>query len=51
MDILKKLFEQHYRLPVENVQPLQGQLGASGRVIVRLTGGGFTAVGILYPVR
>jgi len=31
--------------------PLQGQLGGSGRVIVRLAGAGHTAVGILYSVR
>jgi aminoglycoside/choline kinase family phosphotransferase len=51
MDVLKKLFEQHYRLPAELVQPLQGQLGGSGRSIVRLTGGGKSAIGILYSVR
>jgi aminoglycoside/choline kinase family phosphotransferase len=51
MDVLKRLFEQHYRFPAENVQPLQGQLGGSGRVIVRLAGGGSSAIGILYPVR
>jgi aminoglycoside/choline kinase family phosphotransferase len=51
MDILKRLFEQHFRLPAEVVQPLQGRLGSSGRVIVRLTGGTSSAIGILYPVR
>jgi aminoglycoside/choline kinase family phosphotransferase len=51
MDVLKQLFEQHFRLPAERVQPLQGQLGGSGRTIVRLAGGGFTAIGILYSVR
>ena len=51
MDVLKKLFEQHYRLPAEVVQPLQGELGGSGRAIVRLSGGGTSAIGILYPVR
>ena len=51
MDVLKRLFEQHYRLPAEEVQPLQGQLGGSGRAIVRLTGGDFSAIGILYSVR
>jgi len=30
---------------------LQGQLGGSGRIIVRLTGSGHTAVGILHSVR
>ncbi|MGD0737279.1 MAG: RNase adapter RapZ [Terracidiphilus sp.] len=51
MDVLKRLFEQHYKLPAEHVQPLQGQLGGSGRAIVRLAGAGFSAIGILYPVR
>jgi aminoglycoside/choline kinase family phosphotransferase len=51
MDILKQLFEQHFHLPAEKVEPLQGQLGGSGRAIVRLAGGGRTAIGILYPVR
>ncbi len=51
MDVLKRLFEQHFQSPPERVQPLQGQLGGSGRVIVRLTGAGHSAVGILYSVR
>ncbi len=51
MDVLKRLFEQHYRAPAVQVQPLQGQLGGSGRVIVRLTGSGQSAIGILYSVR
>jgi aminoglycoside/choline kinase family phosphotransferase len=51
MDVLKRLFEQHYQVPTENVQPLQGQLGGSGRTIVRLSGGGLSAIGILYSVR
>jgi len=51
MDVLKQLFEQHFHLPAEDVNPLQGQLGGSGRIIVRLAGGGHTAIGILYPVR
>jgi aminoglycoside/choline kinase family phosphotransferase len=51
MDVLKRLFEQHYQVPAEGLRPLQGQLGGSGRAIVRLTGGGFSAIGILYPVQ
>ncbi|MGD0938824.1 MAG: RNase adapter RapZ [Terracidiphilus sp.] len=50
MDILKRLFEQHFRVPAEDVRPLQGQLGGSGRAIVRLSGGGFSAIGVLYSV-
>jgi aminoglycoside/choline kinase family phosphotransferase len=51
MDILKSFFEQHFHTPVERVEALQGELGGSGRKIVRLTGGGFTAIGVLYGVR
>src|SRR6058998_358329 len=51
MDILKKLFEQHFHAPVEQVQPLQGQLGGSGRNIIRLAGQKISAIGILYGVR
>jgi aminoglycoside/choline kinase family phosphotransferase len=51
MDILKKLFEEHFRSPVERVEPLQGQLGGSGRNIIRLAGEKFKAIGILYGVR
>ena len=50
MDVLRRLFEQHFHRAAERVQPLQGQLGGSGRVIVRLAGGGQSAVGILYSV-
>ena len=51
MEVLKKLFEQHFRTPVEQVYPLQGQLGGSGRNIIRLVGAKGAAIGILYPVR
>src|SRR5271169_937641 len=51
MDVLKKLFEEHFHLPVEQIQPLQGELGGSGRNIVRISSGKTSAVGILYGVR
>ena len=51
MDVLKRLFEQHYGFPAEDAKPLQGQLGGSGRAIVRLTGQGASAIGIVYSVR
>ena len=51
MDILARLFEQHFHSPVARVQPVQGRLGASGRTIVRLTGESTSAIGILYGVR
>ena len=51
MEVLKVLFEQYFKVPAEEVEPLQGQLGGSGRAILRLTGGTSSAIGILYPVR
>ncbi len=51
LDVLKRLFERHFRLPVERVDPLQGELGGSGRNILRLAHRDVTAVGILYDVR
>jgi aminoglycoside/choline kinase family phosphotransferase len=51
MDVLKQLFERHFHSPAERVQPLQGQLGGSGRKIIRLANKSATAIGILYDVR
>jgi aminoglycoside/choline kinase family phosphotransferase len=51
MDVLKQLFERHFHAPAERVQPLQGQLGGSGRKIVRLANEKVSAIGILYDVR
>src|SRR6267142_2561976 len=51
MNVLKNLFEQHFQTPVERVQPLQGELGGSGRKIIRLSGHSQSAIGILYGVR
>ncbi|HEX9254109.1 MAG TPA: RNase adapter RapZ [Candidatus Angelobacter sp.] len=51
IDVLNGLFEQRFHAPPERVQPLQGQLGGSGRVIIRLAAGGQSAIGILYDVR
>jgi aminoglycoside/choline kinase family phosphotransferase len=51
MEVLERLFAQHFNSPVERVQPLQGQLGGSGRKIVRLSSEKITAIGILYGVR
>jgi aminoglycoside/choline kinase family phosphotransferase len=50
MDVLKRLFEQHYHVPADYMKPLQG-LGGSGRAIIRLAGGSFSAIGILNSVR
>ncbi len=51
MDVLNQLFEQHFHAPVERVEPLQGQLGGSGRKIMRLSGEQVNAIGILYDGR
>src|SRR5499427_678442 len=51
MDVLKKLFEKHFRTPVALVQPMQGQLSGSGRRILRLRAENVSAIGILYDVR
>jgi aminoglycoside/choline kinase family phosphotransferase len=51
MEVLKKLFEKHFRVPAQLVQPLQGELGGSGRRIIRLSSDQLTAIGILYDVR
>jgi aminoglycoside/choline kinase family phosphotransferase len=51
IDVLKRLFERHFRRSVEHVQSLQGELGGSGRNILRLSAPGATAVGVIYDVR
>ncbi len=51
MEVLQQLFEQHFHAPVVRVQPLQGELGGSGRRIIRLFGENARAIGILYNVR
>jgi aminoglycoside/choline kinase family phosphotransferase len=51
MDVLKQLFERHFGAAATRVERLQGQLGGSGRAIVRLTDEKATAIGILYGVR
>src|SRR5437667_7472166 len=51
MDVLTNLFGQHFRSPVVRTQPLQGQLGGSGRRIIRLFCENTRAIGILYDVR
>ncbi len=51
MDVLKKLFEQHFHAPPTAVRPLQGELGGSGRKIIRLSNEAASAIGVLYDVR
>jgi aminoglycoside/choline kinase family phosphotransferase len=51
MNILNRLFEERFHAPVTHVHPLQGQLGGSGRQIIRLSNEKNTAIGIVYGVR
>jgi len=51
MDILNRLFEEHFHWPVKRVQPLHGELGGSGRKIIRLSNERASAIGVLYGVR
>jgi len=51
MEVLKRLFERHFHTAADKVQPLQGELGGSGRKIIRLSNAQASAIGILYGVR
>jgi aminoglycoside/choline kinase family phosphotransferase len=51
MDVLNALFEQHFHHPPTRVVQLQGELGGSGRKIIRISDGQRSAVGILHGVR
>src|ERR1700758_1135457 len=51
MDVLNRLFEEHFRAPVRRIQALQGELGGSGRKIIRLSNETAGAIGVLYNVR
>jgi aminoglycoside/choline kinase family phosphotransferase len=51
MDVLQQLFEQHFRAPATRIHQLQGELGGSGRKIIRLSNERASAIGILYNVR
>lgn len=50
-DVLKRLFEEHFHTAAEKVRPLHGELGGSGRRILRLASGATTAIGVLYDMR
>src|SRR5258708_5014749 len=51
LEVLKQLFEQHFHMPPQRILPLQGDLGGSGRKIIRLASQKDRAIGILYSVR
>src|SRR5215471_9771544 len=51
MDVLNALFEQRFHHPPTRVVQLQGELGGSGRKIIRLSDGQQSAIGILHGVR
>src|SRR5690242_68864 len=51
IDVLKELFRQHFHSAPTRIQALQGELGASGRKIIRLANERVSAVGILYGGR
>jgi aminoglycoside/choline kinase family phosphotransferase len=50
MDVLAKLFEQQFHTPPSRIDPVQGELGGSGRKIIRLASDKASAIGILYGV-
>src|SRR5215467_13277196 len=51
MEILSQLFEQRFGHAPTRVVQLQGELGGSGRKIIRLSDGQQSAIGILHGVR
>jgi len=50
MDALTKIFEQHFHSAPTRVQPVQGGLGGSERVLVRLSSDQGTAIGVVHSV-
>ena len=51
MEVLKELFQQHFHAAANQVTPVQGQLGGSGRNIIRLANDTDSAIGVVYGVR
>jgi len=51
IDVLKKLFEQHFHTAASRIQPLQGSWAAQGGRFIRLASDRASAIGILYNVR
>ena len=42
IDVLRKLFEERFQTSPRRIEPLQGELGGSGRKIVRLASDGLS---------
>ena len=51
IDVLQRLYEQRFHSLPARIEPLQGELGGSGRKIIRLASDKVSAIGILYGVR
>jgi len=51
MDVLKKLFEQHFHAPPDHSWRSRAISAVSGRKIIRLSNEKTSAIGILYGVR
>lgn len=51
MDVLRKLFQQHFGVPAERVELLHSQLGASDRKLFRLQSSEHRAIGVFYGLR
>src|SRR5438270_917044 len=51
LDVLKELFQRHFHVAPTHIQPLQGELGGSGRKIIRLANDRVSAVGVLHNGR
>ena len=50
-DVLERLFEQHFHAAATQVRPVQGELGGSGRTILRLANDDCSAIGVQHDVR
>ncbi len=50
MDVVTRLFKQHFHAAPTRLQPVQGQLGGSGRAIIRLANDEQSAIGVVYGV-
>jgi aminoglycoside/choline kinase family phosphotransferase len=51
MEVLRRQFEQHFGSAALRVEPVQGGLGGSGRIIVRLSNPQCSAIGVIHDVR